>query len=202
MKQQQQWYLFDVVILPLAKIWNGRMVQGHSFENLWIWIGYFDDDKVTGLYCLLWTCWLCGWLLLLRLSGTIKVFVDFNIGWYDNFYIGFIPTKIRIWRSFTLLEKKRNRKKNKTIQKLHKINCHTTNRHFNFEIECELVCVRVRHTHTHTLTPSIKINCCCPMQAAFSSSAPARYTFAISKTRRFFTSCGTSSTNRRCAVVF
>lgn len=59
-----------------------------------------------------------------------------------------------------------------------------------------------RHTQANTLTPSIKINCCCPMQAAFCSSAPARYTFAISKTRRFFTSCGTSSTNRRWAVVF
>lgn len=60
--------------------------------------------------------------------------------------------------------------------------------------------LNVKYLQNHT--PSIRINCFIPMQAAFNCSAPARKIFAISDTRRFFTSWGTSSTNRRCAVVF
>lgn len=125
------------------------MVQGHSFENLWIWIGYFDDNEVTGLHCPLW------WFLLL-LASTIKVFVNLNIGWDDNFYIGFIPTKILIWRSFALLEndsKKKRKEKNigASNQKRMRLSGHT-HTHLRLQLK-SVVAVQcrqhsaVRHQH-------------------------------------------------------
>lgn len=103
------------------------MVYRNSFENLWVRIDYLDNNKVTGLYRSLWTCWLCDCLLqllLLLLSGTIKVFVYINIGWHDNFDIGIISTEILTWRSFTLLEKKKKKKRKQTfLSNENRMNC-------------------------------------------------------------------------------